>query len=285
MKKRKIHLWRRIVQIIIAALFIMLPLLNEAGFTFIWGNFLNMHVGSLTFSDPLAVLQVTLKNRYLPPGLLIGASLTLAIAFFLGTIFCSWICPFGLLSEPLHTLSCRIRAKHIWLQKIWPKKFQNNKILKNGFAIKAAVFCIAFLAFWIFARTPVLNMVSLPFQYSNIFQYLFLQKYLPLTIWILGGILLAEFVFSTRFWCRWICPQSVLISVVKLFNPFGLKIIFEKKSCVGAKAPFPCQKACSLDLDPRRLKVWSQVQCTNCGDCVDACTKTGKALGFCFDPK
>ncbi len=284
MKKIKTHTWRRTIQTGVAALFIILPLLNQAGFNFIWGNFLNMHVSSLTFSDPLAVLQVILKNRYLPVGLLLGASLVLAIAFFMGTIFCSWVCPFGLLSELLNTISCRVRAKKIWLRKVLPKKF-HNKFLKNSFAVKAVVFCIAFLAFWAFARSPILNLFSMPFQYSNIFQYLFLQKYLPPVIWFVGTILLAEFIFSTRFWCRWFCPQSVLISLIKLCNPFGFKIIFKKNRCIGVKSPFPCQKACSLDLDPKELKGWSLAQCTNCGDCVDACGKTGKALGLGFSPK
>ena len=66
MKKIDIHIWRRTVQIGVAALFIMLPVLNAAGFNFIWGNFLNVHVGSLTFADPLAVFQVIIKNKYLP---------------------------------------------------------------------------------------------------------------------------------------------------------------------------------------------------------------------------
>ncbi|MBW1867626.1 MAG: 4Fe-4S binding protein [Deltaproteobacteria bacterium] len=222
----------------VAALFILLPILNASGFSFIWGNFLNIHIGSLTFSDPLAVLQVIVKNRYLPVGLLISAGMVLAIAFCLGTVFCSWICPFGLLSELVNSLA--------------------------------------------FFSSPVLNLVSLPFQYSNIFQYLFVQKHFSVAIWFVGAILLTEFIFRTRLWCRWICPQSVLISIAKLFNPFRLKVVFEKERCIGSKALSPCQKICSLDLDPRRLDGRIEAECTNCGDCVDACRKTGGALGLGF---
>jgi len=272
MKKIKIHTWRRTIQTGVAVLFIILPLLNQAGFSFVWGNFLNMHVSSLTFSDPLAVLQVIVRNRYLPMGLLMGAGMVLAIAFFLGIVFCSWICPFGLLSELVNKVSCRV----------WPKKFKKNKIQKKGFAIKAAIFCAGFFAFWVFFNSPILNLVSMPFQYSNIFQYLFMQKYLSPAIWFMIAILLAEFLFQTRLWCRWICPQSVLLAITKQFNLFGLKIIFKQKNCIRSKAPFPCQKACSLDLDPKNLHGWDLAQCTNCGDCVDACGKTGKALVYTF---
>ena len=275
MKKIKIHTWRRVIQIGVAALFIILPTLNQAGFNFIWGNFLNIHVGWLTFSDPLAVFQVILKNHYLPVGLLIGAGMVLAISFFLGTIFCSWICPFGLLSELINCFSSRV----------WPQKFSNRKIQKRGFEVKLAVFCAGFLIFWFFFKTPILNQVSMPFQYSNIFQYLFMQKILHPAIWFMGAFLLVEFLLQTRLWCRWFCPQAVLLSVIKQLNPFGLKIIFTPQKCVLNKAPFPCQRACSLDLNPKRLDGWSLAQCTNCGDCVDACGKTGKALAYNFSLK
>ena len=272
MNKINIRIWRRTIQTGVAVVFIMLPILNAEGFSFIWGNFLNIHVGSLTFSDPLAVLQVTVKNRYLPVGLLISAGMVLAIAFCLGTVFCSWICPFGLLSELVNRLACRV----------WPWKFSLYKIFKNGFAVKAVVFCAGFLIVFVFCRSPVLNLTSLSFQYSNIFQYFLIQKQLPAAIWFIGAILLVEFLFRTRLWCRWFCPQSVLLIVARLFNPFRLKVVFEKEKCVGIKAPGPCQKACSLDLNPKRLNSRIEAQCTNCGDCVDACRKTGGALAFGF---
>ena len=277
MKTIKIHIWRRAIQTGVAVLFIILPTLNQAGLNFVWGNFLNIHVGCLTFSDPLAVFQIALKNHYLPIGLLIGAGMILAISFFLGTIFCSWICPFGLLSELVNSFSSRV----------WPKRFRNRKVQKRGFAVKAAVFCTGFLVFWAFFRTPILNQVSMPFQYSNIFQYLFMQNALAPAIWFMGAVLLAEFLLQTRLWCRWICPQSVLLAVVKRFNPFALKIIFQQKNCISNKGPFPCQQACSLDLDPKRIGIdgWTLAQCTNCGDCVDACGKTGKALVYKFSLK
>ena len=131
---------RRAIQTGVAVLFVILPTLNQAGFNFIWGNFLNIHVSSLTFSDPLAVFQVTLKNHYLPIGLLIGAGTVLAISFFLGTVFCSWICPFGLLSELVNHFSSRA----------WPGKFTNRKIQIREFAVKACGILHNFFGFLVF---------------------------------------------------------------------------------------------------------------------------------------
>ena len=270
--QNSIHVWRRAIQTAVAVFFILVPLLNANGFKFIWGNFLNIHIGKLIFADPLAVLQVIVNNRYIPPGLLIGAALVLAIAFIMGTIFCSWICPFGLLSELIHSFSLQFRSK----------KNIEFKFLKNIFAVKAVIFCVGFITSVMFFGSSILNQISLPFQYSNIFQYLFMQAYLFGAAWFLMAILVTEFIFCKRLWCRWICPQSVIVALAGQCNPFGLKVLFAKKNCISSKASPPCKKACSLDLDPRNLNFINRVQCTNCGDCIDACRKAGKALDFGF---
>lgn len=269
-KTSPIHFRRRVVQTATAVFFVLLPLLNAGGFQFVWGNFLNVHIGSLTFSDPLAVLQVVVGSRIIPPKIFIGAGLVLGIAFFLGTVFCSWICPFGLLSELTHTLSRRSKAGIR----------TDIKFSKSGPGVKLILFCCGVAAVFLFVQSPMLNQASLPFQYATVFQYLFMQNYLFGAAWILIAILLVEFIFCRRIWCRWICPQSVLIAVTGRCNPFVLKVRFTPKKCLSAKASPPCQNACSLDLDPRRLHGANRLLCTNCGDCIDACRKTGGALDF-----
>ncbi|MCK5098577.1 MAG: 4Fe-4S binding protein, partial [Desulfobacteraceae bacterium] len=256
MKNNNIHFWRRTTQIIVAVFFIVAPLMNARGFSFVWGNFLNIHVGPLTFSDPLAVLQVMVNNHYMPTGLLIGAGLVLGIAFFLGTVFCSWICPFGLLSEWVNLLS----------QRFLPDKKYFAGFHGKNLAVKAGILVAGLISGWLFFRSPILNKMSLPFQYANIFQYLYTLKYLSAAILFIAAVLMAEFMLKTRIWCKWICPQSVLLTLSKQANPFGLKINFKPKNCVADKALPPCRKACSLDLDPRLFISKNQSQCTNCGD-------------------
>ena len=125
----------------------------------------------------------------------------------------------------------------------------------------------------------------MPFPYSNIFQYLLIQKYFSGAVWFMGAVLLTEFIFRKRLWCHWICPQSVLLAIARLFNPFGLKIFFKRENCISDMASSPCQKACSLDIDPRHFNFKSRAQCTNCGDCIDACRKTGKVPGIAAVPQ
>ena len=99
MKRPTLKTYRRAIQISVAMAFIIIPWLNHMRISFVYGNFLSFHFFAFPLADPQAVLQITLKNGYLSADLLIGAMIALVLAAVLGTVFCSWICPFGLLSE------------------------------------------------------------------------------------------------------------------------------------------------------------------------------------------
>jgi len=260
------------LQIGVAVAFILIPLLNHYRISTFSGNFLCFNAAGLPLADPLAVLQITLKNYYLSIDLLIGAGIALGLALALGTAFCSWICPFGLLSELTYELGWRVL----------PKKYKGFTTEGKGFPVKTWIFGFGLLGFFFFSTTPVLNQLSMPAWYSRIFQFYFEQRHISLAIVMLLAVLFVEFVTRNRLWCRYLCPQAFLLVLFKLFNPFRLKIGFRKDKCLYKKGINPCQRACSLALDPKVLGDSLETECTNCGDCVVACKKMGQALEFQF---
>ena len=274
LKKRRLSLktYRRICQIGVAVAFILIPLLNHYRINYLTGNFLSFNAAGLPLADPLAVLQITIKNYYLSVDLLIGAGIALGLAMILGTVFCSWMCPFGLFSELMHTLS----------KKFLPKTYKGLTIKGTGFRIKIFLFSLGLVGFLFFSTTPVLNQLSLPAWYSRIFQFYFEQKHISLAIIFLMVILLVEFAARRRLWCLYICPQSFLIIVAKLANPQRLKVGFQEENCLCKKDQDPCLQSCSLSLNPKRFDNVLETGCNNCGDCIVACKKRGKALGFQF---
>ncbi|KAF4531304.1 hypothetical protein B566_EDAN019407 [Ephemera danica] len=66
---------------------------------------LSFKAGALPLADPLAVAQVAVATGGFTQDMLLGAGLVLLLAAFCGPVFCSWACPFGLLSELLYTES------------------------------------------------------------------------------------------------------------------------------------------------------------------------------------
>jgi ferredoxin-type protein NapH len=222
-------------------------------------------------ADPLAVLQLSIKNLY-PPTLdnFIGAFLPLLLAFFLGTVFCSWICPFGLLAELVQ------KAR----RKILGKKYQGLPVFKKGFSLKMIIFSLGLLAFFVFSTTPVLNQLSMPAWYTRFFQYYFGQDVISLCFLFIFAVLLIEFFAAKRLWCRYICPQSVLITLAKQLNKKRLRVVFDKEKCICKPGYARCEMACTLSLSPKTLLENRELECSNCGDCIVACKKMGQALFF-----
>lgn len=271
-KKSRIRLYRRTTQVAVALAFVLVPWLNTKQINLVHGNFLCFNLAGIPLADPLAVLQIMVKNGYLSQDLIIGALIALGIAFCLGTVFCSWICPYGLLSDLGQTVARK-----------WQGKQRGRAVNRSGFLLKLSVFFLGFAGFLVFSTTPVLNQLSLPAWYSRIFQFIFVQGFLSVAIWVLLLVLAAEVVFRQRFWCRYICPQSVLLILAKQLNPRRLRVGFDPGRCVGAKGDkSPCARSCNLGLDPKRLDHGLETVCTNCGNCITACSGCGKALTYQF---
>ncbi len=274
MRRPGIKFYRRLVQFGVAAAFVVIPLLNHLHINVLTGNFLAFRAGPLPLADPLAVLQITLKNFYLSADLLVGAAIALGLAAAMGTVFCSWICPFGLLSELAQDAARRRTSSQ---DRLAPQR-------RTGFAVKLTLFGLGLAGFLVFSTTPVLNQLSLPAWYSRIFQFYFEQGHISLAIVLLLTLPAVEFGLRRRLWCRWICPQSVLLMCVKLLNPARLRVRFDAHKCICARPRDPCRQACSLSLDPKTLAEAVDVACNNCGDCVAACKQRGRALRFGFGP-
>jgi ferredoxin-type protein NapH len=270
MKKANLKTYRRAFQIFVALAFIIIPLLNRSRYSMVYGNFLSFHAFGIPFADPLAVLQLTIKNWYFTLDNFIGTLLPLLLAFALGTVFCSWICPYGLLSEWTQKLN----------RKLFPKSYKGLPLHKNGFPFKILIFVLGFIGFFMLSTTPVLNQLSTAAWYARFFQYYFGQDIISLCWLFLFGLLFVEFVAGKRLWCRYVCPQAVLIVLTKLISPKRMKVVFEEEKCICKPGYDRCEMACTLTLKPKTFINALETECSNCGDCVVACKKMGKALSF-----
>jgi len=269
MKRPSLKTTRRLVQALLALAFILIPYLNARGVNLVHGNFLAFDLAGLPLADPLAALQVVVHNWPVPTRLLVGGLIPLALAFFLGTVFCSWACPFGLMSELVQGLGRRVfsgRGRRVRMGR--------------GLVGKAYLVGLGLLAVAGLSLPPLLNQLSLPGWYSRLFQIWFLQGYWSWAAWGLLGILLLELAAGRRLWCRYLCPQSLLLTLAQTLNPARLAVNFDARRCHCQGGVSACIQACSLDLNPKALRGRGESECNNCGDCVVACRDQGRALGF-----
>ncbi len=260
---KNIRCLRRCVQLFVLLGFCLLPWLGGS----ISGSLFSLHIGPVPFADPAAALQALCGNL---PGarLLTGAALALLIALVCGRIFCSWICPYGFLSELVHR------------KQPSPKKGSS----KPAYLIKSILLVFSLLTFLLFSY-PILGLISFPGELSL----------LPLLLWQNEGILaillatavpamvlFIEFVTAKRLWCRSSGPESVLLGLASGSLPHacpGLRVKWNPRACT-CKGKSPCEEACTLALHPRHIHGPNRRDCTQCCDCVQACASHGKALSW-----
>ena len=270
-----LRFWRRGCQITIALGFIAVPLLNARDITVLSGNLLSFDFFGLTIIDPLAFLQ-TLAGGWPTVKAVTGAVLVLLIALLLGRVFCGWMCPYGLASEMVFAISNRWRV-----QKKTAAALGHDAGIRP-FAVRAAVAGLGLVAVLSFLPEPYLNQLSMPGWYTRVLQHAAFFGAPLYGALLFPVVLLLEGFVGSRFWCRRLCPQSVLLSLFAALPWPGLRLRFVRNQCVCVKNDRPCLTACSLVLNPRAITFTHRLDCTNCGDCVDSCRSRGKALRLSY---
>jgi ferredoxin-type protein NapH len=272
---------RRLVQCGVAGAFILIPFLNKEGIHLLSGNFLSFDFAGLPLADPLAAVQVFAGAFSLTPSLLIGAGLALTAALLLGPVFCAWICPYGLFSELVHARTAGNAADTGGRCSGERRRFFLPTLRVQPLAVKTAVVCAGLAAVIAVAPVPLLNQLSMPGWYSRAAQHLALYgEILPGAALMLVVVPALEALSGRRFWCLYLCPQSVLLTFAGMLSPKRLRVRFNRRSCTCRADDRACLEACSLGLNPRANAAEPETLCSNCGDCIDACRTRGRALSF-----
>jgi NAD-dependent dihydropyrimidine dehydrogenase PreA subunit len=178
----------------------------------------------------------------------------LPVTYFLGKVWCGWICHLGALQELIH-----IPARFSFLQSR-----KAVKILK-----------------WIRIATFVLLIVQLFVTRTNIF-----IKYDPFKVafnlfstnttgYVLLVIMLISSVLVYRPFCRGFCPIGLILGWVARIP--GASVLGVKDNCMSCKS---CNDACQMQAITREKKKseLDNEECIACGECLDSCRQ--KELRF-----
>jgi ferredoxin/uncharacterized protein YukE len=178
----------------------------------------------------------------------------LPVTYFLGKVWCGWICHLGALQELIH-----IPARFSFLQSR-----KAVRILK-----------------WIRIATFVLLVVQLFVTRTNVF-----IKYDPFKVafnlfstnttgYILLVIMLISSVLVYRPFCRGFCPIGLILGWVARIP--GASVIGVSNGCMSCKT---CNDACQMQAITREKKKseLDNEECIACGECLDSCRQ--KELSF-----
>ncbi len=196
-------------------------------------------------------------NRVHPSGLII-LLMVLSTAIFLKRGFCSWVCPFGLLTEYLNRLHRIIFRKSIKLPQWLDYPLRSLKYLLLAFFLWAIFLQMNVAALEYFIYSPY-NMVA------DIKMLYFFSNISTLTLWVLISLVVLS-ILIRNFWCRYLCPYGALLGTASFFSI--LKIHRNEKTCTQCRN---CTRACPVDIRVHAARTVRSDECHACLKCVSEC--------------
>jgi ferredoxin-type protein NapH len=279
-----------------AAAFIALLILGaQEGFAWFRGSTSAATLAqAVTVVDPLAALEVTLSSRRVEPTLVVGALVLIAVCALMGPIFCGWVCPLGLLLD----LNGGIRRR---LRRFLERRGKRLPEVRLAWAYRYGVLGL-FVGFSALASLPAFqtfspinllswSLVFFPQPAPGIGTGLWgaltvaIQTALTAGGWmlLLLGLLVASEYLAPRIWCRSLCPLGALYSLIGRWAPFRVQIKAAKANhspCFGCSTECPMGIRVTEEFVAANKSRIDHLECTRCGACIDACSRTVFGFGF-----
>ncbi len=265
------HQWlilRRLVQFGILALFLLGPM---AGVWIIKGNLAHsMTLGVLPLTDAYVTLQSLVAGHVAESRGLIGAAIVVVFYILIGgRVFCSWVCPVNPLTDAARWLRRRL-------------------------AIKGGAQLPRDTRYWILGMTLILSAVSGSIAWEWINPVSMLHRGLFFGIGAAWMIVLSVFLFDLfvmkNGWCGRLCPVGAFYSLLGRASLVRVSAA-QRSACNDC---MDCFEVCpEPQVIPPALKgeakgigpVILSANCTNCGRCIDVCSKDVFRFGTRFEIK
>lgn len=222
--------------------------------------------------DIFTTLEVYVATYHLPINMIIG-TLTILIVYLLigGRTYCSWVCPYGILSEIAEKLNNTLVNKNIIKQRTF------NKNIKYIFWLMFLIMCFT-SGYIVFETINVIGILSRAIVYGWSIGI----------IWVIL-VLFIEIFYSRRAWCKYICPIGTTYGAIGWASATKIQWNDNCDHCMV------CHDACFenhvLDLtkakyDKRRKEEGIKEEyvlngdCTLCGRCIDVCHADALKIEF-----
>ncbi|MBI3444814.1 MAG: quinol dehydrogenase ferredoxin subunit NapH [Magnetospirillum sp.] len=258
------HKWllaRRLSQALVVAVFLTGPLF---GLWIAKGNLASsLTLGVLPLTDPLMVLQGLLAGHVMTGSALIGAALVLvAYTLFGGRTYCSWVCPVNAVTDFAQ-----------WL--------------RTRFGMEKGVVLNRNTRLWVLGGILVGSAATGTIAWELVNPVTMLHRGLVTgSIVTLGSaslITLAVFCFdlgiASRGWCTHLCPVGAFYGLLGRAAVLRVSAV-NRSACDDCMDCFaicperhviaPALRGAAKGVGPLILSS----DCTNCGRCIDVCSKT-----------
>ena len=260
----------------------------------------------LFFCDFARILPVHLHGIMqiqLVPALMAG-NIAILIGLFIlailfGRIYCSVICPLGILQDIFSWFTKRGKEKN--RKKRWFKYSKPLTVLRYTILFICAVILLLGIStplllldpYSNFGRIAVNLFRPLVMEGNNLLNIIALKLHIykfyfvtvnTFTVWTLvfaSVALLTVGIMSLlrgRLYCNTICPVGSLLGLISRFSFF--KIMLNDSKCTSCGL---CEKACKSQCINSKDKIIDYSRCVVCFDCLKRCKSDGVNFRFAFN--
>ncbi len=222
--------------------------------------------------DVFTTLEVFVATYHLPINMIIG-TVTIIIAYLLigGRTYCSWVCPYGIISEVGEKIHNTLVNK-----KIIKERTFDNRVRHIFWAI---FLILAFTSgYLVFELINVVGILSRFIAYG----------WSVALSWVLA-VFLIEVFFARRAWCKYLCPIGTTYGYLGKVSALRVEwndncdhcmvchdVCFENQVLELTKSKYDKQRQ-ELGI---KNEIVTGADCTLCGRCIDVCH--ADALGYTF---
>ncbi|MBE0490982.1 MAG: NapH/MauN family ferredoxin-type protein [Sulfurospirillum sp.] len=222
--------------------------------------------------DVFTTLEVFLATHHLPINMIIGTT-TIAIIYILigGRTYCSWVCPYGIISEVGEKIHNTLIKKKIIKERNFDHRVRN-------------VFWAIFLILAFTSEYLVFELINVVGILSRFIAY----GWSVALSWVVA-VFLVEVFFARRAWCRYLCPIGTTYGYLGKVSALRVEwndncdhcmvchdVCFENQVLELTKSKYDKQRE---ELGIKR-EIVAGADCTLCGRCIDVCHSD--ALGYTF---
>jgi ferredoxin-type protein NapH len=254
----KAHKWlvlRRASQLGLLGLFLLGPL---AGIWIVEGNLsASMTLSVLPLTDPMLLLQSIASGAWPVMSGLIGALIVLAFyAVVGGRVFCSWLCPVNLVAD--------LAA---WLRRRFDLRV-TSRLSRN-------------LRYWVLGVVLVLPALTGIIAWETINPVSMAHRGLFFGMgwaWaVLAAVFLFDLLVARNGWCGHLCPVGAFYGLIGVKAQVRVSA-YQRSRCDD------CMDCFNICPEPQVIKpalkgakdgigpVILDINCTNCGRCIDVCS-------------
>lgn len=252
------HKWlllRRICQVSILLLFLVGPWFK------IWlvkGNLnFSYTFNVLPLADPYLLLQMLMAGQ--TPEKLALFGMVIVLLFYLlvgGRSYCSWVCPVNMVTDLSNWLRTRLG-------------------LKGGAHLSRAT------RYWVLAMTLVVAALTGTIAWEMFNPVSMFHRGLIFGVGLAWMVILAIFLFDLfvmrHGWCGHLCPVGAFYSLIGKFSLVRMRLPVREacNDCMDCFAVCPEQQVIrpALKAIGGTPPVILEANCTNCGRCIDVCSK------------